>query len=458
MMGNVFKKEYKLQQHTMLLHFQDESDACLRASEVKPKLDRFIVKKFNGKNEFKQAHASWIQTEHQNGKDVVLKYRMTIKRAAGAEIIKYGANDPQYKIPKIFYGNMSNGSNNSNKKTGLFFTNRTDEPSLILAITCFDGELKDYIDQNIAEFFTVTNFGTMQSKGFGSFTVMGDKYQCNIATALKANYHSKKCFKIVVNQSGYANEAQKTLFETVKQVYSVMKSGSRSPFYHSYIYEYMHNKYRINGSFVNTGNEKAYMKKKKVSPNRMTNSWVKRNWENRDILGVRMNDGEYRYVRALLGIGKEIKYITDDPEYFQTKRGVIQYDRRTNQPIPAKENITIVHVKNRDGELYEDGSKNRIERCSSPIFFKIVDGYIYMVAGRIDKNINGKFFLFKNRSTRGLRYRNNQTDGKVVLRVPESFDIDDFMEKFVRFYNTEYLQSDHSRNRSFMNYLIHEEV
>lgn len=458
MSDNGFTKKYELKQHTMLLHFQDESDACLRASEVKPKLDRFIVKKLKGKDNLKKIHPSWIQAEHQNEKDVALKYRMTIKRAPGAKIIKYGASDLQYEIPKIFYGNMSDGSNNSNKKTGVFFINETDESSLILTITCFDKDLESCIDKNIAEFFAVTNFGTMQSKGFGSFTVMGDKYQCNIATALKANYHSKKCFKIAVNQSGYSNKVQGILFETVKQVYSVMKSGSRNPFYHSYIYEYMHKIYKNNEKLVNTGNEKAYMKKKKVSPNRMTNSWVKRNWERSDILGVRMNDGEYRYVRALLGIGKEIKYITDDPDYFQTKRGVIQYDRRTNQPIPAKENITIVHVKNRDGELYEDGSKNRIERCSSPIFFKIVDGYIYMVAGRIDKNINGKFFLFKNRSTRGLRYRNNQTDGKVVLRVPESFDIDDFMEKFVRFYNTEYLQSDHSRNRSFMNYLIHEEV
>ena len=50
MSDNGFTKKYELKQHTMLLHFQDESDACLRASEVKPKLDRFIVKKLKGKD------------------------------------------------------------------------------------------------------------------------------------------------------------------------------------------------------------------------------------------------------------------------------------------------------------------------------------------------------------------------------------------------------------------------
>lgn len=44
-----FKKEYKLKQHTMLLHFQAKpssgDNVRLRASEVKPKLDRFILKK-----------------------------------------------------------------------------------------------------------------------------------------------------------------------------------------------------------------------------------------------------------------------------------------------------------------------------------------------------------------------------------------------------------------------------
>ena len=39
------KLDIKLKQHTPLIHFQhDQEGATLRASEVKPKLDRFIIK------------------------------------------------------------------------------------------------------------------------------------------------------------------------------------------------------------------------------------------------------------------------------------------------------------------------------------------------------------------------------------------------------------------------------
>ena len=453
MENSKFKTEYKLKQHTMLLHFQAKpssgENVCLRASEVKPKLDRFILKKLGEIKTVKEKYSSWIQAEHLNGNDVAFKYRMTIK-----------ADKPEFiepnRIPKVYYGNLN--KLDPDKLHAVMFPN-----GVALTITCFIPKLSDYIKKYIVEFFAVTNFGTMQNKGFGSFTIEGIDEETvivdeeTVIVALKNNYDSKKCFRIAVNQSVLDNDAQKELFDTVKQVYSVMKSGSRVPFKHSYIYEYMHNEYKVNGERVNIGNEKAYMKKKKVSPNRMTNSWVKRNWERIDILGVRMNDEKYCYVRALLGIGKEIKYITDDPDYFQVnRRGEIQYDRITNQPIPAKENITIVHVKNSIGKQYDDGSKKRIERCSSPIFFKIVNGVIYIVAGRINKNIKGKYFSFKNKSTRGLNYRHNQTNGRVVLQVPNEFDIDDFMEKFVEFYNTDYLNCDHSGNQNFKNYHIEE--
>lgn len=45
----MFIKEYKLRQHSIMIHFQaghEENglNVCLRASEVKPKFDRFLVK------------------------------------------------------------------------------------------------------------------------------------------------------------------------------------------------------------------------------------------------------------------------------------------------------------------------------------------------------------------------------------------------------------------------------
>lgn len=40
-----YSRSYILKQQTPMLHFQyNEQGVCLRASEVKPKLDRFIIK------------------------------------------------------------------------------------------------------------------------------------------------------------------------------------------------------------------------------------------------------------------------------------------------------------------------------------------------------------------------------------------------------------------------------
>lgn len=42
----MYKIEFKLKQHTPLIHFQhDQHGATLRASELKPKLDKFLIRK-----------------------------------------------------------------------------------------------------------------------------------------------------------------------------------------------------------------------------------------------------------------------------------------------------------------------------------------------------------------------------------------------------------------------------
>jgi len=48
-----WQKEYKLVQHTPLIHFQhSEPHACLRATEVKPKLDRFLIEQLEKDDRF----------------------------------------------------------------------------------------------------------------------------------------------------------------------------------------------------------------------------------------------------------------------------------------------------------------------------------------------------------------------------------------------------------------------
>ena len=50
-MNNPFQIQFTLRQHTPIIHFQHHQDgATLRASEVKPKLDKFLIEKLYWKN------------------------------------------------------------------------------------------------------------------------------------------------------------------------------------------------------------------------------------------------------------------------------------------------------------------------------------------------------------------------------------------------------------------------
>lgn len=76
---------YSLEQETPLIHFQyDQAGACLRASEVKPQLDRFIIMKLGGKALMRNdtEMKKWFISDMHNA----LNYRMTIHAHGNAQI------------------------------------------------------------------------------------------------------------------------------------------------------------------------------------------------------------------------------------------------------------------------------------------------------------------------------------------------------------------------------------
>ena len=437
MENSKFKTEYKLKQHTMLLHFQAKpssgENVCLRASEVKPKLDRFILKKLGEIKTVKEKYSSWIQAEHLNGNDVAFKYRMTIK--ADKTEVKH-PND----IPKIYYGNM--GKSNQDKLHAVIFPS-----GVALTITCFIPKLSDYIKKHIVEFFAVTNFGTMQNKGFGSFTIEGIDEETviideeTVIEALKNNYDSKKCFRIAVNQSGYDNETQKTLFNTVKQVYSVMKSGQNKvitnpdrtittderKYIRSFIYDYMHEKY--------IGNEKAYLKLNKVVPIRTThgdyNGYIVRKRGHEDLSDghecVRQNSFlKHRYIRLLLGFGASMSWLQPVAECYN--------EHNDKFYSPNREVISVEDITNTE----ED--KN-IARCPSPIFFKIIGSNIYFTANNPNEKTFERKFKFtntgyeQNGERRGRRKDNSDSIDTLKSDEAKLFDMADFLTKYKGYYN-----------------------
>ena len=95
-----FKLEFKLKQHTPLIHFQhDQHGATLRATELKPKLDRFIMKKIGGKDKIPD---EWLIDKDKNALD----YKVSI-HAEDVELTSISKKD---KLP-MYFGDIGNDNN-----------------------------------------------------------------------------------------------------------------------------------------------------------------------------------------------------------------------------------------------------------------------------------------------------------------------------------------------------------
>lgn len=146
-----------LRQHTPIIHFQhDQEGATLRATEVKPKLDKYLIEKKGG---WENVPKSW-KVGGGFDKQRALSYKVRIDgKAISARDIEEG----KQKHP-CFFANIKE----ENPKR---FT-ETYEP-IKLAIFSFNEELLLFIEEHIKPFFLYHNFGTRQTKGFGNFLPEG---------------------------------------------------------------------------------------------------------------------------------------------------------------------------------------------------------------------------------------------------------------------------------------------
>ena len=411
-----FQTTYRLVQQTPLIHFQhDQNGATLRATEVKPKLDRFIIKKMGWTEKLKnEKERNEIRKEYKDwfiGETDALNYKMRIVTNGAPEIsrtidieLEQDRNkksalkeDARNLISDIYYGNMVSGRGperdekvREQYKETVFYPNKG---QIELIICCFNKALRTTVDNFLAEFFIVTNFGTMQNKGFGSFIIDGsDIAPLTVAKYLKEANGSKVCYMFISNKPDERNRYQDRRFKDIKTLYGVMKSGLNHNDYHrSYLFEYCH-------EVLGIGNEKAAMKHEKISP--WKDGEPVRNPNNQKAFWD-YGDQDYKYVRAMLGIGERIEYITG-----------FQWDENRRRYIPLKNKDTITY-----------GNKT-IERLASPIRFKIIDDTVYIYASRINSKIFSKEFVFTNGNGKSI-----------LLSTPEAFDIDDFLKWFVNEYN-----------------------
>ncbi len=338
-----------------VIHFQhDQSGATLRASAIKPKLDCFLHTKCAA------MPARWQINPHSPGLSA-LNYKMHLT-----------ALDPDAKrgMPHRLFS-----SSQGRRANRLYVFG-----DVQLDILCMDEALKQLIEAHIDEFFVVSNFGAMQSKGFGSYITEQSLSHGQIAAALCRHTGAPACYVLsgytdiarvnpaTQKESTYKSHVQ--MLDDIKKLYADMKRH----YLPRYFREVLH-----------IGSESTKLKLDGIVPV-LTDSFQQELQQ------------EYRYVRALFGTSVYFRYITQ-----QTADGKLDYHGE-------KYALQISHPK--------------IRRFPSPIFFKIIENDLYIIARRIHPSIYGQSFRFSGNK------------GSVTLNTPEEglFDIDAFMAWFVQQY------------------------
>ena len=369
---NKAKLTLELEAQSPHIHFQhNELGVTLRASELKPKLDKFLKRKMN------------------NNSEDALDYKVSIIVKESKPTVELGVLGSKGKQIEesysIYFANV--GVKEEAKKIKGIWANSE------ITFICFNNEIKKCIQENIVEFFYVTNFGTMQNKGFGSYKpIIKEKIQDEqIMDWLMDNYSTTKAWKRKGKAESKVNNSDcLAQMDWIKRFYGIMKSGqSFGGYERSYLFEYMHKNddKAKNTDNIKTGidNEKAWMKQKGIAPIYSKNGNNKHDRE----------DKNSKYVRGFLGMS--------GTQAWQSERG--------------RKNITIT------------GDKEGIERIPSPVFFKIVNNNIFFVIENIVDELYDKEFEFS-----GFRKGNLKTPKKNDF-VGETFDTAAFMKSYVEYYN-----------------------
>ena len=359
---NDWQKEYKLVQHTPLIHFQhSEPHACLRATEVKPKLDRFLIEQLEEDDRF--GDGRWKKWFVGDGSQQSFDYMMritpnseqvertqSIERAI-ARAEHRPPNTNLHEIHKNYFGNMASGNNIQDTIRETFKESLLYKDGLTLTIRCFIPELLTLIDEHIRGFFMMHNFGTRQRKGFGSFTV-------DISTEPNA----PKGFDLVGKYCPNAyyckldgNVNADALLDAVWVLSAFLRSGfnrGEGNYVRGFVFRYFQRE------FFGLANDKAFVKQK-----------VLRNVYNEATRGEHLhpygNNVRYRYVRGLLGTNENSRFC-------RAPRGETREDRTVHN----------IYIHSAEG----------VERFPSPLLFKPIGKFVFILPQKMPDEIFGSEF------------------------------------------------------------------
>jgi hypothetical protein len=389
-MKNPFTLEVSLKQHSPLIHFQHHQyGATLRATELKPKLDKFLIKQvFKDFHVYKKYLVEHDEAKYRNINDQEKnQYEKGIHKALDYKVtISRGENRPNEGKPyKIITEN----------KESVFSS------EVSLKIFSFHRELLNIIESIAAGFFILTNFGLRQSKGFGSFTP-ANVTKKDFENTLKNHYPAvyKKDIPGADNYSG--------IYREIQEDYQLLKSGKNFKGYaKSFLFDYMCKKKGI-------GWEKRQIKETlKTKHPDVFDSLM---YDNRSAQENRImqcdkrkekSNNNYRYIRALLGLAEHNEYrASKDPQ-----KNKLKLDK------------VVINIEDKEKE---------IQRFQSPLLFKVFENTIYILPQPIPREMFNRAFDFIM-ECQFLDKKKSKQEKLFTLPTPseEEFDLEEFLDNYL---------------------------
>ena len=266
----------ELRQYTPLLHFQGDTEgACLRASEVKPKLDRFVWDYLNRNQSSIPESWQLKNMDEESPYEPALRYKMRFmgnmkKREDKKHLLYFAQNMDGTSIALESLSNtrmtiISLVKDRLGTDCPLYNNKYLENPTIC-----------ELIDALLPAFFCLHCFGTRNGKGFGSFEIVGS----TISDEEIDYYKERDCMKVYRLSSSRNSYSDMNCLDDIYVLSGMMKGGFNRPYYKGDIQKYLWRE--------NIGSEKSFIKQE-IFPNETVNNTGESllDWYNNDLCGGR---------------------------------------------------------------------------------------------------------------------------------------------------------------------------
>lgn len=403
-----YQRTWKLKQLTEMIHFQaDEPGAILRASEVKPKLDRFLVS--TGTIVPGDSNKEWYTARQRGGgTDYAFHYKMTFSVEGEGKTL-----DPNRDFGKriLYLGNICNSDEKDKKKT----KSKVYTGEITLKITSPYKSMIDSIGSVLPYFFALHGFGARSGKGYGSFSLVDGKIDFE---QLKKYSPLKTVYLSTISITNPLAD--------IWAISCMMKSGLNYTWRRGGVYSKDYYKGGIIQYFLESmiGSDKAFIKQNTLLPFKATrHSDIRRDFPNAGLVNSRttgVSKNTLLFVRIFLGLADNYAM------YVSTKK----YNSDLKATLTGNVSIKMLN--------------DSIKRCPSFVSYRVIQNGILLIPRDIPEKLFDQTAEMEGSERIDTKPRKAKLPCSYTLatsktgniKTPNWFDIVDFLDWFVRRFNT----------------------